>query len=174
MIRPPSPGRGPGRGGLFFALLLLCAPFTAAAEKGGEPAARRPHLALAPLKTLNVSEGDALVVADSLRSDLTGTRAFRVVDRAQMEQILGEQRFQLLGVTNGAEAVRLGRILNVQEMVFGSLSRLDKNYYLSVTAISIETAEIKASRSVEAGSLKKLRAKLPQIAREIVQAYGGR
>jgi hypothetical protein len=141
------------------------------AKKAKNPPAVKRILAVAPFKLVGVGEADGLIIGDALRSELTTTETFKVVDRAQMEQILGEQRFQLLGVTNETEAVKLGRILNAQEMVFGNLSKLGKTLYLTATAISIETAEVKASQSVEAGSIKKLRKRLPEVAEVIAAAY---
>jgi hypothetical protein len=170
MNRPPSAGFPRNGGFVFFAAAFLLAG-TAARTAPPDAANQKPRLAVAPLRASNVAAEDAAVLADTLRSALVGTGAFRMVDRAQMEQILGEQRFQLLGVTNEAEAARLGRVLNVQEMVFGTVSRLDDTYYLTVTAISIETAEIRASESVEARSLKKLRAKLRTTAKGIAKSY---
>lgn len=152
------------------ALLSGALASTVLAKKGKAPLHKK-NMAVAPFKLANVSAADAEVIADALRSELTATDTFKVVDRGRMEEILGEQRFQLLGVTNEAEAVKLGRILNVEEMVFGSMSKLGKTIYLTATVISIETAEVKASKSIEGGSVKNLRKKLPQVAEELARAY---
>ena len=135
------------------------------------PAAPRPQLAVAPLKQINVDQEEAEFVAEALRAALTETGTFRVIGRTQMEQILSEQRFQLLGVTNESEAVQLGRVLNVREMVYGTLSKMGKIYYLTATVVSIETAEIKASKSAEGRSVNSLRKKMVRVAQGISRAF---
>jgi hypothetical protein len=73
------------------------------------------------------------------------TGAFIVLERGKMENILREQGFQQSGCTITECAVRVGRMLNVQKMVGGSIGRLNKTYAISISMIDVESGRIEKS-----------------------------
>ncbi len=109
----------------------------------------RLNLAVAEFEARNVSAMDAVTVSDFLRTELVKTEVFNVVDRSNMQKILAEQRFQMTGCTNQECAVQMGKILNVQKIVIGSLSKLVGLYYLTANVIDVETGQITLSERVE-------------------------
>jgi hypothetical protein len=116
---------------------------------------------------------DADILADRLRGHLVNTNAFIVFSRMQMENILGKQRFQLSGLTSAENAVRAGRLLNVQKIAMGSIGRLNKTYSLDISVIDVESGRIERSFNVNhKGSTDELLEKVEQIAREMAEALG--
>ena len=81
-------------------------------------------------------------LSESLREGLFQTGKFRVIDRNNMDQVLKEQGFQLSDCTSSDCAVQVGRLLGVQKMVTGSLSRVGTIYVVSAQLINVETGEI--------------------------------
>ena len=69
--------------------------------------------------------GDNLgaAAADELVTQLFKTGKFTVIERAQIDMILSEQNFGQSGRVNSTQAAEIGRILGVQVMVTGSITK---------------------------------------------------
>ncbi len=97
---------------------------------------------------LEVKEGvptSAIVpLSDSLRKELFNTKKFKVLDRKNMDVILKEQGFQLIGCTSSECAVEAGRLLGVERMVTGNIAKLGDTFYISVTITNVETGEVES------------------------------
>ncbi|MBI2071333.1 MAG: HRDC domain-containing protein [Elusimicrobia bacterium] len=127
------------------------------------PSAKMPHpsvnkinLGIADLQRVDVQEKESLMVLDFLRAAFVNTGLFRVTDRASMSRVLAEQKFQIAVCTTDDCAVNLGRLLKMDKMAYGTVSKIKNTYHLAVNVVDIETAEIQASRSVQAGSMDEL------------------
>ncbi len=57
-----------------------------------------------------------------LTTELSRSGNFIVVERARMDKILEEMKLQLSGVTSGENAAELGKILNCEYLIVGSVS----------------------------------------------------
>ncbi len=60
-------------------------------------------------------------MSDLFATELLFIQKYDLVERSQMEQVLGEQALGLRGVTESALAMRVGKILNVQGVVVGTV-----------------------------------------------------
>ena len=96
-----------------------------------------------------MSAADAAVVADWLRGALVATDAFTVVEKKNMDKILAEQAFQQTGCTNEECAVKLGKVLNVRQIVVGSLGR-----YMGVNVLNIRVVDVETGGAVYADKAK--------------------
>ena len=132
------------------------------------PAAPVTNIAVADFAGKNVSQADASIVADFLRTELVGTGKCNVVEKANMDKILAESAFQQSGCTTSECAVQIGKILNVKHMIVGSLSKLMDTYYITVNVVEVETSKIVASYDEEAMSSKELRAACKTLAQKLV------
>jgi TolB-like protein len=77
-----------------------------------------------------------------LRSELFETRRFQVLERQQMDDILHEQGFQQNNCTNTACVVQAGRLIGVQQMVAGSISKIGSIFTLDIRLIDVETGKV--------------------------------
>ncbi|MBI4667705.1 MAG: four helix bundle protein [Elusimicrobia bacterium] len=147
----------------------------AAAEEGAvrrvDTGGKKLNIAVADLRAVNVSETEAVTVSEFLRTGLVNTGTFRVIDRANMEKIMTEQKFQQTGCTSEECAVQMGKVLNVQKIVTGTVSNLKGTYYLQASVMDVEKGEIEVSQGSEAGSVKDLKAATDRLARKIESAY---
>ncbi len=107
------------------------------------------NIAVADFIGKNVSQADASIVADFLRTELVSTRLFNVMDRNNMDTIMAEQKFQTSGCTEQDCAVEIGKLLNVKHMLVGSLSKLLDSYYITVNVVDVESGKIVASYDSE-------------------------
>ena len=87
------------------------------------------------------------------------------MDRNNMDTVLAEQKFQNSGCTEQECAVEMGKLLNVKQMLVGSLSKLLDTYYITVNVVDVETGKITASYNSDASSSRELK----DACRKIVQ-----
>ncbi|MFP4164807.1 MAG: CsgG/HfaB family protein [Chitinispirillaceae bacterium] len=99
---------------------------------------KKINIALVDLEGKNVSATEASIVSDFLREELFKTNKFTVLERSQMDEILKEQGFQQTGCTDSDCAIKIGRILNVESIVIGSLGRLGNSYIVAARLIDLE------------------------------------
>lgn len=113
------------------------------------------------------AEGRAL--SDRLRSEIFSTGVFEVMERAQMDRILAEMQFQLSGCTSDECAIEVGRLVGVQKMIAGSVSKLGDLFSVSLRLIDVETSKIEAAAvfDIEGSLATVLTQAIPHVARKI-------
>jgi len=92
-----------------------------------------------------LSNMEAVTLTNRLRSMLVKTKAFVVLERGIMDEILNEQGFQQTGCTSTECAVEVGKLLNVQKMVSGTIGKLGSTWTMDISLIDIATSEIEKS-----------------------------
>jgi len=80
-------------------------------------------------------------ISDSIRREILKSGQFEVIDRSNMEKILKEQAFQMTGCTNKDCAVEAGQLLGVGKIVVGTLSKMGKMYYLSLSLVNVASGK---------------------------------
>ena len=130
---------------------------------------QKNNLVVADFAAKNVSQADASIVADLLRTELVGIGAFNIMERNNMDAVLAEQKFQSSGCTQQECALEMGKLLNVRQMVVGSLSRLHETYFITLNLIDVETGKIIASYYQEASSAGSLSQACKIIAQKLSQ-----
>lgn len=134
-----------------------------------KPPKEKANLAIANFEGKNMSSADAAIVSDFLRTDLVKTNVFNVVDRGNMEKILAEAAFQQTGCTTSECAVQIGKILNVQKVISGTLSKLVGIYYINISITDVETGKIIYADKAECESPRDLSIAITNMA--IKMAY---
>ncbi len=85
-------------------------------------------------------------LADMFAIDFGKISDLKVVERDKINFVLKEIELQQSGKVDEATAVKVGKILGAQYMVFGSITQLDdKNTRMVVRVVKVETSEIIAS-----------------------------
>ncbi|MEW6041392.1 MAG: CsgG/HfaB family protein [Elusimicrobiota bacterium] len=129
----------------------------------------KPTIAVVDFEGKNVSAAESAGISDLLRSEIVKSNLLVVIERNNMEMILNEQKFQLSGCTSQECAVKLGKILNVQKVVTGSVIKIGKSYYINISIVDVETAQIVSSDKIKTDSIEELADKTEELARTIVQ-----
>lgn len=125
------------------------------------------NIAVLNLEARNVSEQDAATISDLIRTAIVNV-GFSVVDKANMDKIMEEHKFQRAGVTSPASAAKIGKILNVQKIVVGSFSKLMNSYYITVNLVDVETAQIVNAESMKSGEDQDFQFMANVIAKRLV------
>ena len=97
----------------------------------------------------NISKGEVKALTDRLRVELFRTKHFKVIEREMMEEILQEQGFQQSGCTTDECMVQIGRLIGVEVIVGGSISKVGKTFTVSTRIVSVETGDILNSASYD-------------------------
>lgn len=92
-----------------------------------------------------VSDNLTLAMSEVSRTVLVNSGRFTVTERARIDDIMKELAFQQTGATGTDQAVRLGKMLNVQKLIFGSISLAGNTYLLNVSLVDVQKAEVEAS-----------------------------
>ncbi len=108
------------------------------------------------------------LLADKVIHVFSESKKYEVIDRGNMNKILGEQKFQMSGCVAQECKVEAGQILGVGKIVNGSLGIIGKTYYLTLQMIDVKTGKVELSAEDECkceidellGSTRRLAKKL--------------
>lgn len=90
-----------------------------------------------------VKSDEASIITDRLRAQLVQTGEFQVLERSKMEALLKEQGFQQSVFCDDAKCkAQIGKLLGVEGLVTGSVSRLDTVYILNIRVMDVERGTI--------------------------------
>jgi YVTN family beta-propeller protein len=126
-------------------------------------------LAIADLEPQGVAGSSAAVVTDWLRGELVRSGAFNVLERKNMAKILEEQAIQQTGCTAEECAVKLGRLLNVQRMIVGSVGKFEDSYVVNVRVVDIETGKAVGGDTARGASIDDVEAAVRLLARRLAR-----
>lgn len=118
--------------------ILLCLFYLAAWARN-----ERLIIAVNDLNPIGVDSGAAQVISDRIRAELIAANIFRVMERAEMEEVLREQGFQASGACDEKSClVEIGKLLGIDHMVSGSIGKVDDFFTIFLRMINIKTGEI--------------------------------
>jgi len=85
-------------------------------------------------------------LAEFFAHDFSKVSSLRVIERNKMDYLLKEIKLSQEGITSQSAAVKVGRMLGAQLMVFGTISQIDDRHARMVAkVVKVETSEIVAS-----------------------------
>ncbi len=98
--------------------------------------------AVAEFEGKGISQSEASSLTDRLRSELFEFGTFQIIERGLMEEILTEQGFQQTGCTSDECVVEVGKLIGVQQIIGGSISKVGNIFSISARLIDVETGEV--------------------------------
>jgi TolB-like protein len=111
-------------------------------ERTEIPEGARVNIAVVDLEAYGISDTEVQALTNRLRVELFQTGRFAVVERDQMRAIMEEQDFQQTGCTTNECLVEVGQLLNVQQIIAGSISKVGEVFSIEVRVIDVLTGEI--------------------------------
>jgi TolB-like protein len=138
-------------------LASLCARGTLDAQSSSEASANRTDMRISVLyfdNTAKKADFDWLSkgVADMTATDLASSPRAVLVEREQLEKVLKEQEIAYSGMADPATAPELGKILNVQVLVYGSFIVSGPTIRLDAKAVSSTTGKVLAAAQASGDS----------------------
>lgn len=81
-------------------------------------------------------------VSAMLISEFSGREGMRVIERAQLNDLLNEQKLALSGRVEESSAVEIGKLLGAQYVFYGQVSSIADNLRSDIRAVEVETSRI--------------------------------
>ncbi len=112
-------------------------------------AQNKTRIAVLSFEAKNVNQETAEAVADILSTELFNTNRFDVIERQAINKILEEQKLQMTGITDMSQAAEIGKVLNVEKILIGSVSRLGQTYIINTRLVGVETGALELAENIK-------------------------
>ncbi|MBN1999607.1 hypothetical protein JW935_18780 [candidate division KSB1 bacterium] len=147
----------------FIAIAVFFAPHTGFSQA-------KTTIAVLNFEAKNVGQETADAVADILSTELFNTNRFRVIERTAIAQLLQEHQLQMTGVTDMSQAAELGKVLNAEKIMIGSVSRLGQTYIINTRLVDVQTGALELAQNTKSENGEEgLPAAIGELARVISQ-----
>ena len=112
-------------------------------------------LVVVPLQNRSGSgiASDVETITELLGNAVARTRRFDVVDRAALEDVMREHKFQMDDWSSDSKSVEMGRVLNANYIVRGQVSRLGSNLVVTGRILDVNTARILGTAEMQLYSI---------------------
>ncbi len=122
------------------ALLALLAPLVALSAL--------PKIAVLDIGAQKGIDPSVIVpITETIMEEAVGVRAYVVLDRAYIEQILKEQEFDTSAMVNDTQAAQAGQFLGADYVIAGKVQMLGDSYFLVAKMIEVRTGVIVSQSS---------------------------
>ncbi len=106
-------------------------------------------IAVLNFEAKNVGQETADAVSDILSTELFNTNRFQVIERQAITRLLKEQELQMTGVTDMSKAAEIGKVLNAEKIMIGSVSRLGQTYIINTRLVDVETGALELAQNTK-------------------------
>ncbi len=96
------------------------------------------NVAVLKLDNAGLRSAEIDLLTNRLQSEFVKTGSYNVIERAKIDKMLGEQKFQL-GDLSSDNLISIGNILGAQQILVGTAGKFNRIYTLSVRLIDAET-----------------------------------
>ena len=130
----------------------------------------RPNLAVFTFDDITPQrpeQGWGASLAEMLTTALINSGSYRLIERKQLQKVLEEQALGQSGALDAETAVVVGKIMNVDAIVVGSISALANAVEADARILNVETGEAIAAAHSRAASAEELRQMAEALAKEI-------
>ncbi len=107
----------------------------------------RLQLAVLPFQGGEDYENIAQLAQDVLTTRLANIVALTLLERARIDEVIGELELQASGLTE-SDGAQIGHLLNADYVVMGSVRALGTTYLFTARLLKVETAEVVGARQV--------------------------
>ena len=81
-------------------------------------------------------------ITDALTEAVFSTGKVKIIERANLEKILDEQKFQASGLVDESQAANIGVIAGVEYVCYGTIKEIENGYTVNARVVDVETGEI--------------------------------
>ena len=139
-------------------LALLCFGSALALDK--------MSIAVMDLEPQGVDVTVAQTLSEIMRTELLNTGRFEVLERAQMDRLIEEMKLQQTGLTDAQDAAELGKVLNVEKLIIGSIGQMGNVFHLNVRLVDVGKAVTEVAERSECPAQEE---KLPEAITEVIR-----
>ena len=126
---------------------------------GSAQALEKMTIAVMDLEPQGVDPTIAQTLSEIMRTELLNTGRFEVLERAQMDRLIEEMKLQQTGLTDAQDAAELGKMLNVEKLIIGSIGQMGSTYQVNVRLVDVGRAVTEVAERAECPAREE---KLPE------------
>jgi TolB-like protein len=116
--------------------------------------AQQDVVAVAPCEAKSgISVSDAHTVTEMFIIQLSSKRIARVVTRAAIDKVIREHQFQTGDWSDDRKTAELGKALNANWVVHGTLQKLDGSFIITVSILNVKTPEVMGGGLIRMASI---------------------
>lgn len=130
------------------------------------------NIAIMEFRANNTKESFGNACMDMLSEKLFATKLFTLMEKSQMDRIARLNGFTEFNIIDPEQIAKLGRILNVDKMLAGSITYID-SFIIDVKTFNVTTGEIEFNAKRKISTIEKLEDALDDIALAIERHYLG-
>lgn len=129
-------------------------PVSSAEPPAATVVGERLNIAILPFDTKGIG-GDLgeIDLLDKLTTAFYNMNRFKVIERAQLEQILNEQKLGMSGIVDVSTAAQIGKGMGVDAVVCGSIARAGNTASVDARLVDTETAAIITAQDAYANGI---------------------
>jgi TolB-like protein len=130
----------------------------------------RLSIAVLPFESKGIGEEIGQVdLLDKLITGFVNIKRFKVIERAQLEKILDEQKLGMSGIVDAATAAEIGKGIGLDAVIVGSVTQAGNSVSIDARLIDTETATIITSKDAYSNriSLKDISQMISELAEKI-------
>jgi hypothetical protein len=116
------------------------------------PAQEKPRIAILQLKNENAGDLEVSVMTHLLENYFVNTNRYTVLERREIDKVRREQAAADFEIKTEAEAAQFGKLLNVQDIIIGTLMVFEGRYFCEVRMIDVGTSSIEKSCTETCGT----------------------
>lgn len=117
-------------------------PTPIGAPKVGE----RMRIAVLPFQSKGAARDLGEIVLDKMITSLVNLKRFNVMERAELQRILEEQKLGMTGVLDASTAAEIGKGIGLDAIILGSVTAVKSSVGIDARVIDTETASIVTSK----------------------------
>ncbi|MBN1999638.1 PEGA domain-containing protein [candidate division KSB1 bacterium] len=167
---------------IFAAFTIFCFTFTLLIGEtltllAQTDAQAKPRIAVLPFSDTNANskrEGYGEAISGMLMTELINGKIFQVIERNEIQRMMEEMALQISGAVDSNTAKRIGEILGVEILVFGTVAKFGDLVETDIRLIDTETGEALLAESASSRSVEEIRSMVKNLARKIETRYLGR
>jgi TolB-like protein len=143
-------------------------------------------IAVLPFESKDIGrELGTIDLLDKLVAAFVNTNRFKVIERAQLEKILAEQKLGMTGIIDASTAAQIGKGIGVDAVVVGSITQASNAVTIDARLIDTETAAILTARDAFSSGLslqnlsqmladltQRIKADLPLVSGYVIRVDG--
>ncbi len=123
----------------------------------------------------NITEFDYLseAICEMFITDLSQSEEITVVEREKLEKILKEQKLSISDFTDETNAIKVGRLINADRIVIGSLTVIETKFRLDARLLDVETGKVIAAEKSQCSSKHYIFDMVDETALRIIRKVSG-
>jgi TolB-like protein len=144
-------------------------PTPAPVVKNDLPPGKKMNVSVVEFQTIGLDEpGSGYVVSEWLVDSLYKTKAYNLMERISLSNVINEMKLSLSGMIDEKTAAEMGHLLGLDGIIVGSVAKLGDIYTISARLIDVKTASILISGTIKTKNMDDLSDAIPDLVRKLM------